>query len=57
MSVGKKQKTNQKYFLSCLVGIGITQEFFFPNTPTASHNQHFLFFGSCDQEETLGEQA
>ena len=27
-----------------------------PNTTTSSHNQPFLFFGGCDQEEPLGEQ-
>ena len=29
---------------------------FFPNASTASHSQTSLFFGGCNQEETLGEQ-
>jgi len=54
--VGKKEtKTNQKYFLSCLVGIENLGKKF-PNTPTTSHNQPSLFFDGCDQEEPLGEQ-
>ena len=44
----QKTKTNQKEFLSCLVGIEVIQENFCPTTPTASHSQSSLFFDGCD---------